>query len=138
METHWGESAPIPGEDVQGLPHDTMLCYTEARICATALCYTACEQMCRKVLIHVAVDQGAKNGLNFVQYLDFLLQEGHISKNMEKWVTLIRDHGNKAAHRLDPVDKDRALNTLYFTESLLKIIYEVPYRAGMYLKPGSS
>ena len=84
--------------------------------------------------MHVAVDHGAKEGLKFIQYLNFLTDEGHISKNMEQWVTLIKDHGNIAAHELEAVSKDRALNTLYFTGALLKVMYEAPYIAGLHLK----
>ena len=135
IPTLWGRSTPIAGEEVNGIPPETMLCYTEARVCATALCYAACEHMCRKVLMHVAVDHGAKEGMKFVQYLNFLEVEGHIGKNMKQWISLIKDHGNMAAHELEPVDRERALKTLYFTGALLKLMYEVPYKARLHLKP---
>jgi hypothetical protein len=47
------------GPVLQGLPAATEEAYDEARRCLTVSAKTAAEVMCRKILMHVAVDKGA-------------------------------------------------------------------------------
>jgi hypothetical protein len=69
---------PSPfGPEVDGLPADVADAYQEARNCMGVGAFTAAELICRKLLMHVAADKGAKAGEAFITYLDFL-GEGRI------------------------------------------------------------
>ena len=92
--------------------------------------YTAAELMCRKILMHVAVDKGAKAGLHFVTYIKYLEDQGYSTPPMKKWVELIKNHGNEATHEIAETDVERAEGTIMFTAELLRLTYEMEYLAG--------
>jgi hypothetical protein len=126
----------LAGEPVDGLPAEVAGAYREARICLANSAHTACELMCRKILMHVAIDkEGADEGKSFTQYLDILAGAGYVTKPMKPWVDLIRQHANLSTHRLPAASFERATNTLAFTAQLLKLIYEVEHRAQIYVTP---
>jgi len=120
------------GPIIEGLPKNVEEAYQEARSCMSVTAYTACELLCRKILMHVAVEKGAKEGESFSEYLSFLGEKGYVTPPMGKWVDLIRQHGNKAAHLLEPPDRTRAESTLMFTAELLRLIYEMEHMANQY------
>ena len=83
--------------------------------------------MCRKILMHVAVDvAGSKEGKSFVQYIDDLEREGYITKGLKDVVDLIRKRGNVANHELPASSEAEAAQTLAIVEHLLHSIYELP------------
>ena len=120
------------GPEVQGLPNDIGAAYQEARDCFATNAFTACELICRKLLMHVAADKGAPQNQTFQQYLDFLESKNYITPFMKKWVDVIRKHGNMSAHELSSPDKKRAESTLMFTAELLKLIYEMEFLSNQY------
>jgi Domain of unknown function (DUF4145) len=127
--------SPMVGEAVDGLPAEVAAAYEEARKTAGVGAYTSCELMCRKILMHIAVDKGASEGENFITYLDFLKTSGYITPPMVPWVDLIRTHGNASTHRLQAASEERAMNTLSFTSQLLRLVYEMEHRALRYVGP---
>jgi hypothetical protein len=120
------------GPNIEGLPNDVAQAYKEARLCMSVNAFTACELICRKILMHVAVEKGAKEGETFAAYLSNLESQCYITPPMKGWVDLIRQHGNKATHRVDSPDKARAESTLMFTAELLRLTYEMDYLAKKY------
>nr|BFE55634.1 hypothetical protein GCM10020063_001600 [Dactylosporangium thailandense] len=134
-----GRLSPSPklGENVDGLPAEVAEAYDEARRTAGIEAYTSCELMCRKILMHIAVDKGDQEGKSFVTYLDFIKQSGYITPPMQPWADLIRSHGNQSTHRLQPASRERALNTLAFTTQLLRLVYEMDSRARQYTTPAA-
>jgi Domain of unknown function (DUF4145) len=127
--------SPKVGDDIDGLAPDVADAHDEARRTAGAEAYTSCELICRKILMHIAVDKGDAEGKNFVEYLDFLKTTGYITPPMLPWVDLIRSHGNLSTHRLQAASKDRAHNSLAFTAQLLRLVYEMEHKALMYVTP---
>ncbi len=121
------------GEEVEGLPEDVEQAYNEARRNISASAYTSAELMCRKILMHVAVNKGAKEGDTFAEYLSFLESQGFVTPPMKPWVDLIRKRGNIATHELPASSKREALGTLSFTTQLLRSIYEMEYRAKQFM-----
>lgn len=121
------------GPRIQGLPPDVEAAYEEARRCFSVNAYTAAEGLCRKILMHVAVDKGSSEGDTFATYISHLEQQGYVTPPMKPWVALIREHGNKAQHELKPPDKQRAEGTLLFTAQLLRSVYEMGYMAGQFV-----
>lgn len=112
------------GPDIEGLPTEVSEAYEEARRCISVKAYTAAEQMCRKILMNVAVQEGAGEGESFSYYVGYLQQHSYITPNMQVWVDQIRERGNQSTHELGGPGEDRARNTLQFTAMLLRLIYE--------------
>ena len=127
------------GPVIEGLPQDVLDAYSEARNCYSINAFTATELMCRKILMHVAVEKGAKEKETFEFYLNFLSEQGYITPPMKEWVDLIRQHGGKATHLIEKPARKRAESTLMFTAELLRLIYEMEHLASQYIpKPQSS
>src|SRR3989442_1339700 len=59
-----------PGRPVQGAPPDVTRLYEEARRSAGANAPTAAVLVCRKILMHVAVEKGAEVGKSFLHYVE--------------------------------------------------------------------
>ena len=123
------------GPDIQGLPKEVNDAYSESRRCMSVNAFTAAELICRKILMHIAVDKGATEGDTFVAYLSHLEREGYVTPPMRGWVTLIKDHGNNATHKLASPDKQRAESTVMFTAELLRLVYEMDFMARKYVVP---
>lgn len=125
------------GPEIDGLPPEVREAYGEARRCLAANAFTAAEGMCRKILMHVAVDKGAKEGKTFASYIDALATGGYITPPMRDWVTLIKNHGNEAHHLLEPPSQRRAEGTLLFTAQLLRSVYEMGHIASQFIPPSN-
>ncbi len=110
---------------IEGLPDDVLAAYDEASRCFGVSAFTACELVCRKILMHVAVDKGADVGKSFGSYVGFLKDEGYATPPMLPWVDKIREHGNEATHELVEIDQKRAEGTMMFTAELLRLVYEM-------------
>jgi len=117
------------GPKIEGLPPDVDAAYEEARRCLSVNANTAAEGICRKILMHLAVDKGATEGKSFASYIDYLEEKGYVTPPMRDWVKLIKDHGNEAQHRLKAPDRKRAEGTLLFTAQLLRSVYEMGHIA---------
>ena len=115
------------GQELQGLPSDVAEAYDEARRSMSVNAFVGAELICRKILMHIAVDKGAAEGESFQSYIDHLQAEGHITPTMKPWVDLIREHGNMVTHTLEEPDGERAKHTVIFTAELLRVIYEMEY-----------
>ncbi|MFC1932934.1 DUF4145 domain-containing protein [Chloroflexota bacterium] len=121
------------GPNIEGLPKEVKKAYEEARTCYSVNAFTACELICRKILMHIAVDKGAKEDEAFSYYLSVLEEKGYVTPPMKKWVGLIRKHGGKATHLIEAPDQRRAEGTLMFTAELLRLIYEMEHMADKYI-----
>lgn len=119
---------PAPaGAPVMNLPDDVKIAWQEARTAHAVAAYTASEMMCRKILMHLAVDKAnAASGKNFVQYVDALDAAGFVAPGLKPVVDIIRTRGNVANHDLPASSEDDCLTTMKITEHLLRTIYELP------------
>jgi hypothetical protein len=126
------------GPEVEGLPEDVKSTYREARDCFRVSAFTACELLCRKILMHVAVDKGAKEGDKFEAYITFLESKGYVTPPMKDWVDLIRTNANKSTHRLAPPSREQTESTLMFTAELLRLVYEMAAMASKYARPATT
>lgn len=116
------------GNDVSHLPQSVEQLYREARNCCTVSAYSSSVLACRKILMNIAVEQGAKEGLSFVSYVDHLAQNGFIPPNGRAWVDHIRKRGNEATHEIALMSRSDAEDLLSFVEMLLKFVFEFPAR----------
>jgi hypothetical protein len=112
---------------VRHLPADVDHAWREARSAFSVAAYTASEMMCRKILMHVAVDKaGAPAGKSFVEYVDTLDTAGYITTGLKGVVDIMRKRGNGANHELPASTEEEARTTLAVTEHLLRSVYELP------------
>lgn len=117
-----------PGNEVAHLPQDIEQLYREARNCVAVTAYTASVLSCRKLLMNIAVSQGAVEGKSFQFYVEYLAEKGYVPPNGRGWVDHIRKKGNEANHEIVLMSKEDADDLILFTEMLLKFIYEFPMK----------
>lgn len=132
--TTWPPS--MYGPEVQYLPQSVNEALRQARLCFSIGAYEATELVCRKILMHVACDLGDREGKSFAEYIDFLKNNGYITRQMEDWVDEIRERGNRTAHRLASPTPEQAQSTLDFCIQLLRLVYELPSRAKLHTQQG--
>lgn len=128
--THFFKTYQVPsppfGGNVAHLPADIGKLYNEARECTSANAFTATILACRKILMHIAVQKGAKEGDNFASYVDYLSTKHFVPPGSEGWVERIRTKGNEANHEIVIMKREDAEDLLNFLEMLLKFMYEFP------------
>jgi len=117
-----------PGSQVSNVPPDIEALYDEARQCVAASCFTSAVLASRKLLMNIAVNNGAKEGASFVVYVEHLASAGFVPPNGRGWVDHIRKKGNEANHEIALMTRVDAEELLSFSEMLLKFIYEFPSR----------
>lgn len=88
--------------------------------------YTAAVLAGRKLLMHIAVSQGAEPGKSFLFYVDYLVDNHYAPPKSKVWVDKIRAHGNEATHEITLKTKSDAQEIIVFSEMLLKFNFEFP------------
>jgi hypothetical protein len=114
------------GEHVNDVPALENSLFDEASNCMSTSSYTAAVLCCRKLLMNIAVSKGAAEGLKFVQYVEYLSNQGFIPPGAKEWVDHIRTKGNEATHEIAIMKKVDAEELFEFIQILLKMIYEFP------------
>lgn len=100
--------------------------YNEARRCISCNAFTASVLCSRKLIMNIAVAKGAKEGLSFVSYIEYLAEKGYIPPDGKEWVDHIRKKGNQANHEISIMNQGDAEELIDFLEMLLKFIFEFP------------
>jgi hypothetical protein len=123
--------SPVPGAAPGGvignLPPDVAGAWADARAAYSAGAYTASEMMCRKILMHIAVDvAGSEPGKSFVEYVNDLQGKGYITTGLLGVVDRVRQRGNDANHELRSSTQQDATVTFQITDHLLRSTYELP------------
>jgi hypothetical protein len=114
------------GKSVKHLPPEVQAMYEEARACTGANANTAAVLVCRKLLMHIAVAEGAKPGLSFKDYVDYLEKNNYLPPRGKDWVDHVRDKGNEANHEIVQMQKEDAQTLIGFLQMLLTFLYEFP------------
>jgi hypothetical protein len=78
------------------------------------------------MLMNIAVQEGAKEGQKFIDYVDHLSAKGFVPPNGKHWVDHIRKRGNEATHEIALMSDTDAKELVRFVEMLLRFIYEFP------------
>lgn len=130
--TYFGPRGQIPGVpyggDVEFIPPESAAIYREARNCMTVSAYTAVVMLCRKLLMHVAVAEGAKEKDTFAGYVEHLVAAGYVPPKSRGWVDRIRLKANEANHEIPPIQRADAEELIALSEMVLKLVYEYPGR----------
>jgi hypothetical protein len=124
-----GQVSPggLPSSGVANLPTDVASAWAEARKSHSVGAFTAAEIMCRKILMHLAVDvAGSQPGKSFVAYINDLEAGNYIMAGLKTVVDQVRNRGNKANHELPASTEQESAATLNITHHLLYGIYELP------------
>ncbi|SDJ68374.1 DUF4145 domain-containing protein [Alkalibacterium thalassium] len=114
------------GNPVTGVSDTVSQLYDEARKAFSVNSYTAVLLVCRKLLMHIAVELGAETDKNFLYYVNFLRDENFITAKSDKWVDAIRKYGNQATHEVNIATREEAERIIKFTEMILKTNFEYP------------
>lgn len=128
FETIGGQRYPgsKPGSAIGNCPPELAALYDEAREATGGGAYTAAVMVCRKMLMNIAVREGAKEGLTFVKYIEHLESEGFFSPKAKKFVNYIRELGNEANHAIQPRSEADAMAVIEFVGALLRHNYDLP------------
>lgn len=118
----------MPGKPVDSVPENVAELYEEARRALANNAPTGSVLCCRKLLMNIAVTQGASEGLKFIEYVNYLEANHFVPPNGRSWVDHIRQKGNEATHEIHLMTRDDAIELITFSEMLLKFIYEFPSR----------
>ena len=115
------------GTPVKYIPNELVdTLFEEARSCYSISAYTFTVMCCRKLLMNIAVAEGAKEGDSYGNYVNYLNEKNFIPPNGKEWVNEIKKMGNTANHKIEIKTKEDAEKILLFTEMLLRFIYEMP------------
>jgi len=76
--------------------------------------------------MNIAVSKGAREGLKFVEYVNYLAEKGYVPPDGKEWVDHIRQKGNEATHEIALMNQEDAKDLITFVEALLRFIYEYP------------
>ena len=120
---------PRSEDDVDHLPKEVQALYDEARDCISVNAHTAVVLVCRTIISHVAVMNGAKKKDTFNHRIEYLQENNYLPKGAEAWVHVIREKGGDAAHDLEITTAPDALHVIEFTGMLLKVAIEYPEAA---------
>lgn len=108
--------------------------YAEARFCVTVNSFTSAVLTCRKLLMHIAVEKGARPGKKFIEYVEYLAEKRYVPPDGKGWVDHIRTKSNEANHEINIMSVEDAKDLITFSEMLLKFVYEFPAK----VKPPAS
>ena len=115
---------PFPGEEITKLPKNIETIYMEIRKCMQSGCFNGAIMLMRKLIMHISVEEGNKQGKTFEQYIDFLCENGIVPKKSKNKADSIRKLGNSANHEIENRTPQEAQNCFEFIELLLKVNYE--------------
>lgn len=79
--------------------------------------------MFRKILMHVAVEQGAGPKLSFVEYVRYLKDNGVVGKPQHALLDRIRDAGNTENHAIRRATLEDADDLLALVTLLIRSVY---------------
>lgn len=118
--------SPRPCGAVSYLPESINSIYEEARNCLSAGASVAAALCARKVVMNLAVNKGAELNKSFGYYVNYLVENNHIPKDVADNLDHVRTKGNEAAHELPEISYNEAFELMVFLEMLLRFLYEFP------------
>ncbi|MEG2185503.1 MAG: DUF4145 domain-containing protein [Cloacibacillus sp.] len=111
---------------VMHLPSEVSNLYEEARTCMSNGCFTATVMLCRKIIMNVAVNQGAETDKSFQHYVDFYDKQHLFHPSCLPLLDKIRKMGNTVNHNIEQTTPENAKQIITFTYQVLLYIYEIP------------
>lgn len=106
------------------IPPEVNKLYEEARSAYSVNAFSAVGMCCRKLLMNICVNLGAKENQKFIDYVNYLDRENYIPKGSKKWVDIIRRKGNDATHEINFLTEQDAKQMIDFSAIIINLIYE--------------
>ena len=72
----------------------------------------------------LAVINGGKEGAKFIEYVDYLCENGYVHRKQKKQADIVRKMGNEANHQIENKTKEEAEQIFRFVEFVLLNNYE--------------
>ena len=114
----------LPGKEINKLPENIGGIYSEIRKCMQSGCFNGAVMLMRKLIMHIAVEEEGEEGKKFIEYIDYLCDEGIVPKKSKSKADSVRTLGNSANHEVENRTPDEAQNCFEFIELLLRVNYE--------------
>ncbi len=114
------------GEPLTDLPPLVDRIYDEARRAMSVAGYHAAAMLCRKLLMHIAVEKGAKENKSFASYVDHLVNSKVIADSLLEYATHVKDLGNEANHEIREIGREEAEEMISFLEMVCRTVYVYP------------
>lgn len=112
------------GKNINKLPEQVSAIYNEIRECYSIGAFTSIGLLGRKLLMHVAVQEGAEEDKAFLYYVNYLNDNGYVPKKSKHLLEFLRSQGNDANHFVQILQKEEAEKIISFIELILTFIYE--------------
>lgn len=112
------------GKSINKLPEQVSLIYNEIRECYSIGAFTSIGLLGRKLLMHVAVQEGAEEDKSFLYYVNYLNDNRYVPKKSKHLLEFLRSQGNDANHFVQILQKEEAEKIISFIELILTFIYE--------------
>ena len=80
--------------------------------------------LCRNLLVHIAVEKGAKQGDSFSNYLAFIEKKGYVPPVIKPKFEEVIKIGNKANHYTAKISQKEAKKIVGFMQAFLTLFYE--------------
>src|SRR3989338_2134271 len=116
--------SPLPGKEIKKLPENIKNVYDEVRKCMQSNSFTGAVMLMRKIIMNIAVHEGAEENLKFTQYVDFLCENGIVHKKSKNKADSVKNLGNDANHKIENRTQEEAQKCFEFIELLLMANYE--------------
>jgi hypothetical protein len=113
----------LPGKEMDGLPDDVEALYREARICIGVGAYTSAVLNMRKLLMHVAVAGGAKEGETFAYYSNYIIEHHVVPESFRRLIDQLKDRGNDANHQIILMSEQEATQLLAIIQTSIAWAY---------------
>ena len=117
--------APKQGAKLRNLPDGVAELYEEARTCSSMGAYTSAVMSARKLLMNLAVLEKAKEGLGYVDYVNYLDSNGFVPPKGKPWVDRIRKKGNEANHEIKVMTDEDCAEIMKLVEMLLRFNFDL-------------
>lgn len=118
-------SAPM-GREVEHLPAVVHDVFGEVRACLRERAHHGAILLLRKLIMHIAVEKGAKQNQSFDSYVKYLADNHLVPAGVDTILDRVRKQGNEATHEIAPVDAAAVQETFKLVEAILIIVYELP------------
>lgn len=120
---------PMPSSTSDHIHEDSRNALIEAKKCSSVQAWNATVAMCRRAIQAACIEKGADPEAKIYRQIDFLRDEGYITKGLHDSATVVRWTGNSGAHPDKvKIDKQHAEEALHLAEEILRLLYEVPAR----------
>jgi Domain of unknown function (DUF4145) len=99
----------------------------EAKKCHSVGCYHASAVMSRRAIQRACIEKGCDTKKRLVDQIAELTTQGHITKDIADWATVVRFIGNDGAHPSeDSISREDSSDSMALAEQFLHVLFVTP------------